>query len=192
MKVILNADLEKLGRKGDIVDVAPGYGRNYLIPQRLAIPATKGALKQAGSMQKATAERVRKEQAVFEELAVKVREARIEIPAKAGEEGQLFGSVTTGDVAEALAASLGGQFDRRKISMEPVKSLGTHTFKIALHPEVVAEGVVEVISDGTGPPAEAKEAAAPTESDPVVPVPAAADPEEAEKTGPEQAETPDS
>lgn len=148
MKIILNSDIENLGRKGDVVEVAAGYARNYLLPRRLALASTKGGLRQAEQMQRARREREERERAGAEELANKIRAASFTIAAHAGEEGLLFGSVTTSEVAEKLSELIGEEVDRRKVHLaEPVRSIGVHEFTVRLHPEVEALGSVEVIAE---------------------------------------------
>lgn len=157
MKVLLNSDLGRVGRKGDLVEVAAGYARNYLIPNKLATMATKGAVKQADQMRRARDERDRKEKAVYEALAGRVASAEIKVVARAGAEGHLFGSVTTAEIAEHLSRALGEDVDRRKIHLRtPIKSLGTHEFSVHLHADVTATGAVEVVSDPSAPAAPAK------------------------------------
>ncbi len=147
MKVILADDVETLGQKGDIVNVADGYARNFLVPKGLAFAATKGALKQAELMQKARAER---EQRVKEEAAAKVGRlgaSPVYISARAGEGGRLFGSVTNSDVARAIADQLEENIDRRDIRLDdPIRTLGTHQVEVRLHEEVNALVTVEVIA----------------------------------------------
>lgn len=166
MKVILNSDIHNLGNKGDVVEVAAGFARNYLLPKNLAMTATKGALRQAESMQKARQEKEKKEVLVHQEFASKISSTPLKITMRAGDEGQLFGSVTNVDIADELTRALGQEVDRRKIDLAPVKSIGSHTFKVHLHSQVVAEGTVEVVSDS--PPApnlgEADQGAAPEAS----------------------------
>lgn len=148
MKIILSSDVDKLGRKGDIVDVAPGYARNFLLPKKLAMLASRGALKQAESMQRARAELDVKERAVFEALAQRISSSPLKAEARVGEEGQMFGSVTNVDIAEKLTAALGEEVDRRKIVVaEPIKSLGTHSFSVHLRADVIAQGTIEVVEE---------------------------------------------
>lgn len=147
MKVILSSDVDNLGQKGDVVEVAAGFARNYLLPKKLAMSATKGALKQAESMQKARQEKEKKELLVHQELAERISSTPLQVTMRAGDEGQLFGSVTNVDIADELSRALGHEIDRRKIDVSPVKSLGRHTFKVHLHAKVAAEGVIEVVSD---------------------------------------------
>jgi large subunit ribosomal protein L9 len=146
MKVILNADVEDVGRKGDVVEVAAGYARNFLLPRKLALNATKGALLQAEQMQRARKEREERERTAAEQLAEKIKSASLRIEARAGEEGQLFGSITTSDIAEALSRQIGEEIDRRKIRIgEPVRSIGIHEFSVELHSDVEVSGLVEVV-----------------------------------------------
>lgn len=150
MKVVLNSDVEKLGRKGDVVEVAAGYARNFLLPRNLAIFATKGSLKQAESLLRARSDRDAKELAVFTELATRISSTPLVIAARAGAEGQLFGSITNADIAEALEKALGQPIDRRKVVLaDPIKSAGSHQFEVNLATEVTAKGMVEVTGDGS-------------------------------------------
>ncbi len=152
MKVILNQDMNNLGHKGDVVDVRDGYARNYLLPTSRAFSASKGALKQAEAMQRARAAQEAKDRAAWTALAGRISSAKLTTKATAGAEGQLFGSVTTSDIAEMLAAHLGEEIDRRKVILpEPIKSVGSHNFKVHLHADVVAEGSIDVQADGAPP-----------------------------------------
>ena len=147
MKVILADDVEKLGHKGDVVTVADGYARNFLIPKGFAILASKGALKQAELMQKARAERAEKEKEEAAGRVATLAASPVYISARAGEDGKLFGSVTKADVARAILDQLEQDIDRHLIRLdEPIRSLGTHSVEIHLHEEVNALVTVEVIS----------------------------------------------
>ena len=146
MKVVLNADVGTLGHKGDIVEVAPGYARNYLLPRNLALSASKGAVKQAETMRRSRTERERRERALADAMAGRIVGAALRIPARAGEDGQLFGSVTNADIAEALTRALGEEIDRRKINLPaPIRSLGTHDYSVHISSDVTAAGTIEVI-----------------------------------------------
>lgn len=148
MKVVLNADLGRLGRKGDVVEVAGGYARNYLLPRNLVLMASRGTLKQAETMQRSRVSQDRRDREAFEALAQRIASSPLKIVARAGAEGQLFGSVTTSDIAAELAGALGEEVDRRKITVpDAIKSLGSHDFSVHLHPQVTAAGTVEVVSD---------------------------------------------
>lgn len=148
MKVILNRDLDKLGRKGDVVEVKAGYARNYLLPRNLALPATKGSLRQADHVRNVREERDRKEVESAGALAERISGTPLRVSARAGEEGQLFGSITSSEVADRLAEALGVEMDRRKLQIEAIRSLGVHEFEVRLHPEVVARGSIEVVAEG--------------------------------------------
>ena len=147
MKVILAADVEKLGRKGDVVTVADGYGRNYLVPKGLALTASKGALKQAEQMRRAREEETKKAKEAAAAKVATLGATPVYISARAGEEGKLFGSVTNSDVARAIVEPLGEEVDRRQIRLEdPIRTLGSHQVEIHLHEEVNALVTVEVIA----------------------------------------------
>lgn len=155
MKVVLNQDMSNLGRKGDIVDVASGYARNYLLPTNRAFVATKGSLRQAEVMQKRRAEQAAKEREELVAVAERIGAAQLQASARAGEEGQLFGSVTNSDLAELLSEALGQPVDKRKVALpEPIKSVGTHSFTVHLGADVVADGTVEVVPEDEKAPAE--------------------------------------
>lgn len=147
MKIILADDVDNLGTKGDVVSVADGYARNYLVPKGLALMASKGALKQAEQMRRAREER---EQKVKEEAAGRVSKlgaTSVYISARAGEGGRLFGSVTKTDVARAILEQLGEDVDRHVIRLDdPIRTLGSHSVEIHLHEEVNALVTVEVIA----------------------------------------------
>ncbi|MGH2769096.1 MAG: 50S ribosomal protein L9 [Actinomycetota bacterium] len=148
MRVILNADIEKLGRKGDLVEVTPGYARNYLLPKKLALTASKGAIRQAETMRRARQERESRERDAAEGLATRIEALKLTVAARAGEEGQLFGSVTTSHIAEELQRALGEEIDRRRVHLpEPVRSLGVHEFTVQVRPDVAARGSIEVIPE---------------------------------------------
>jgi large subunit ribosomal protein L9 len=147
MKVILAADVEKLGHKGDVVTVADGYGRNYLVPKGLAMAASKGALKQAEQMRRAREEDDKKAKEAAAAKVATLGATPVYISARAGEEGKLFGSVTNSDVARAIEEQLGESIDRRHIRMEDaIRSLGSHQIEVHLHEDVNALVTVEVIA----------------------------------------------
>ena len=147
MKVILAADVEKLGHKGDVVTVADGYARNFLVPKGLAMTASKGALKQAEQMRRAREEETKKAKEAAAAKVATLGASPVYISARAGEEGKLFGSVTNSDVARAIVEQLGEEVDRRQIRLEdPIRTLGSHQIEIHLHEEVNALVTVEVIA----------------------------------------------
>ena len=149
MKVILQQSVEKLGEPGDIVEVASGYARNFLVPRGLAVGAQKGALKHAENLKRAHVSRQSKEKVESEALASKLLTSRIRITARAGEEGKLFGSVTGADVAEAIAAQAGITVDRKDVHLdEPIRSLGTHEVHIHLFTDVDPVLSFEVVAEG--------------------------------------------
>jgi large subunit ribosomal protein L9 len=147
VKVILASDVQPLGSKGDVVTVADGYARNYLVPKGLALVATKGTLRQAELMKRARAEQ---EQKAKEAAAAKVAQlaaSPVYISARAGEGGRLFGSVTRADVARAVEEQLGEVIDRHDVRLdEPIRALGLHQVEVHLHEEVNALVSVQVIS----------------------------------------------
>lgn len=147
MKVILRADLDDVGKKGDIVDVSDGYARNYLVPKGFALKATDGNVQQATAMRRSRDVRDAKDRGAAEEVASALVPKVITVKAKAGAEGRLFGSVTSVDVATAVQEQTGIELDRRKLHLdEPIKSLGTHQVSTRLHPEVEFAITVEVVS----------------------------------------------
>lgn len=149
MKVILRSDLNKLGRKGDVVTVADGFARNYLVPRGLAMKAGRGEEAQASAMRRSREQREARDRESAEELSGRLAGAKVLIPAKAGAEGRLFGSVTTAEIAAAVAAATGIELDRRKVSLdEPIKTLGVHEVAIRLHADVESRVTVEVVTQG--------------------------------------------
>ncbi len=147
MKVILRADVDNVGKKGDIVEVADGFARNFLVPKGLALKATNGNVQQAASMRRARDIRDAKDRGAAEEVAQRLVPKVITVKAKAGAEGRLFGSVTTADVATAVQEQTGIELDRRKLHLdEPIKSLGTHQIATRLHTDVEFAITVEVVN----------------------------------------------
>jgi large subunit ribosomal protein L9 len=145
MKIILQREVEKLGVPGDVVTVADGYARNFLVPRGMAIVATKGAVRHAESLRRAHGDRVNKAKAAAEEFAARLTAKPIVVKARAGEEGRLFGSITTADLADEIQSQLNETVDRRDIHLdEPIRSLGTHEVSVRLHPEVDATISVQV------------------------------------------------
>lgn len=145
MQVILKEEVENLGDAGDIVSVSPGYGRNYLIPRGLAIPATAGSVKQAEHQQKVAEAIRRKQLSGARELAEKLESLAISIRRETGDDEKLFGSVTNRDIVEALEAE-GVEVDRRQVRLEePIKSIGLFNVPVRLHSEITASVRVYVI-----------------------------------------------
>ena len=147
MKVILAKDVEKLGAKGDVVSVADGYARNYLVPKGMAMLASKGALRQAEQMRRAREEADRKAKEEAAGKVARLASTPVYISARAGEGGRLFGSVTNGDVARAVQDQLEEDIDKRHVLLEdPIRALGTFSVEVKLHEEVNALVTVEVIA----------------------------------------------
>ncbi|RMH78702.1 MAG: 50S ribosomal protein L9 [Actinomyces sp.] len=148
MKVILRDDVDGLGRKGDVCDVADGYARNYLMPRGLALKASAGAEAQAEAMRRAQAMRNAADRAQAEEVATRLVPQVITIGAHAGEGGRLFGSVTSADIVEAVAEQAGVTLDRRTLRLDgPLKETGRHVVMCRLHAEVEFPITVEVVAD---------------------------------------------
>ncbi|MBO8137143.1 MAG: 50S ribosomal protein L9 [Desulfotomaculum sp.] len=148
MKVILKQDVRKLGKKGDVVEVAEGYARNYLIPRNLASEASEGKLKELAQMKKA--EQRRQEQILQEAKEIKAELEKIEVKltAKVGEGGKLFGAVSSKEIAEQLKKHHNLKIDKKKIELKsPIKSLGVHHITVKLHPKVQAELKVSVAEE---------------------------------------------
>jgi large subunit ribosomal protein L9 len=147
VKVILRADVANVGKKGEVLDVADGLARNYLLPKGWAMAATKGAVQQAASMRRSRDVRDAKDRESAEVVARQLVPTVIRIPAKAGSEGRLFGSVTAADVAGAVQAQTGIELDRRRLHLdEPIKALGVHEVPVKLHSDVEFRITVEVVS----------------------------------------------
>jgi large subunit ribosomal protein L9 len=145
VRVVLREDVEHLGRKGDLLDVADGYARNFLVPRGLAMKATKGVTSQAEAMRRNRQARDARDREAAEDLAGRLAVSTIRVGARAGEGGKLFGSVTSIDLADALRAQTGIEVDRRAIELdEPIKELGSREVPVRLHPEVTASLRVEV------------------------------------------------
>jgi large subunit ribosomal protein L9 len=145
MKTILRADVTGLGKRGDIVEVSDGYGRNYLLPRGLAIVASDGAVDQAKAMRRARDLRDAADRDSARTIASALVAKTIVITAKSGGEGRLFGSVTNADVAQAIHDQANISIDRKKIHVDPIKTLGTHSVSIKLHADVEFPVSVEVV-----------------------------------------------
>lgn len=153
MEVILRDDIEKLGNRGDLVKVADGYARNFLLPRRLAVPATEANKKIVEQERQAALRREAKEKGAAEELAAMLANVTLTTEQKAGEQDVLFGSVTNSDIA-ALLEKAGYTIDRRKITLAaPIKTLGEHTVPVKLHREVTASVKLIVTREGGEPEA---------------------------------------
>ena len=147
MKVILRADISGLGKRGDIVEIADGHGRNYLLPRGLGIKASNGAVAQAAAMRRRRDLRDAADREAAQTVASTLVSKVIEIKAKSGGEGRLFGSVTAADVAKAVEEQAGIALDRRKLTVpDHIKSLGEHSVTVKLHNDVQFDVTINVIS----------------------------------------------
>jgi len=189
MRVILTQNVPKLGEVGDVCNVAAGYGRNFLIPQRLAILATQGALRQVDDLKRTEGhrqDRIRSEMMV---VAQRIAALRLPFTAKVGETGRLYGSITASDIAEAMEAELGEPVDRRKIMLdESIRTLGEHDVAIHLMPGLDAHLKVIVVADAERVQDIAVEGEAPVSPDDAQPAAATAPAAEAPEAEAPEAE----
>lgn len=146
MEVILLKDVERVGRAGEVRDVAPGYARNYLIPQGLATRVTMGTLKQMQQQRQAEARREEELEAEAREFAAELEGVTLTLSAKTGEKDRLYGSITSGDIAVALETEIGKSVDRRKIGLEePIRELGTYSVPFKLLSDLAPTITVDVV-----------------------------------------------
>ena len=147
MKLILTADVPNLGAPGDLVEVKDGYGRNFLVPQGLAIAATRGAEKQVATIRRAREARTVRDLQHANEIKQSLQSLSVTLPARAGSEGKLFGSITAADVAAAIAKAGGPKLDKRSIVIKnAIKSTGSHTVSVKIHGDVDADLSVAVVA----------------------------------------------
>jgi large subunit ribosomal protein L9 len=148
MKIILQKPVDKLGNPGDTAEVADGYARNYLIPRGLAVKAEKGTVRHAESLKRAHVNRLSKRKGEYEAIASKlISGGPLVIPARAGEEGKLFGSVTAADIVAVIESRIDHTVDRHDVRLdEPIRSVGTHEVKVKLFHEVEPILTVEVVA----------------------------------------------
>jgi large subunit ribosomal protein L9 len=148
VRVVLRDDVENIGRKGDLIEVTDGFARNYLVPRGLAMKATKGVVQQAEAMRRNREARDARDREAAQSLADQLSGRRIELRARAGEGGRLFGSVTSADVADAVRAQTGVELDRRKTQLaEPLKELGAVEVPVKLHSDVEVTLTVDVVPE---------------------------------------------
>jgi large subunit ribosomal protein L9 len=148
MEVILRQHMDNLGRRGDVVKVAAGYARNYLLPRKLALTVTESNRKQIDRERKVADVHEAEERQTADALAARIAQVELVVARRVGETEALYGSVTTADVAEALAAK-GIEVDRRKIQLaDPIKQLGEFVVPVKLHRDVVAQAKVIVVKEG--------------------------------------------
>jgi large subunit ribosomal protein L9 len=146
MRVVLRADVTSVGKKGDILEVADGYARNYLIAKGMAFRASDGVVAQAQAMRRSRDLKDARDRESAETVARTLVPAVIRVPARAGAEGKLFGSVTAADLVAAVAQQTGVELDRRRVHLdEPIKTVGTHTVPVKLHADVEFPITVEVV-----------------------------------------------
>ncbi len=151
MKVLLLKDVYKLGRAGDVKRVADGYGRNFLLPQGLAVLATPGAMKQAETIRTRAAAQRAEQNKELSGVAEQIQGIILTFPAKAGETGKLYGSITPQMIAEAVSQKIGSEIDRRQVDIEPIRVLGRHTAKVRLTLDLVPDVTVIVHREGETP-----------------------------------------
>ncbi len=148
MKVILLEDVKSLGKKGDLVEVSDGYGRNFIIPRKKGVEATSENMNNL-KLQKANEEKLAREaKAAAEELADKLKGVSVTIKAKTGTSGKLFGAIASKEIALALAKQTGLELDKKKLLLdEPIRELGVHTVKARLHKDVIGEVKVNIVEE---------------------------------------------
>ena len=148
MRVILTEDLKGKGKKGEMINVAGGYARNYLIPRGLAVEATESNIRDLDRIKQAEAKRKERERGQAEDLASRLAEVGIVLKARAGEKGRLFGSITNKDIADALSKVVGEEIDKKKVELEePIRALGEYTVNVRLYAGVSQAIKVTVEAD---------------------------------------------
>ncbi|MBT8212772.1 MAG: 50S ribosomal protein L9 [Acidimicrobiia bacterium] len=146
MKLILIKEVDSLGKRGDIVDVADGYARNFLLPRSLAVKATPGALEQAESMRQARIETEQRALEAAQQLSQSLVGSRVVVAARSGDEGKLFGSIGAGDIAEAIKKFTGHEVDRKIVVVpSPIREIGLHEVTLRPHTEVEFQVTLDVI-----------------------------------------------
>ena len=147
MNVILRSDVKGLGKRGDVVAVTDGHARNFLLPRGLAIGASEGAIAQAAAMRKARDNKERASREAAQAVAGRLGSATISVEAKAGNEGRLFGSITSTEVAKAIAAQTGIEVDKRDIVIDsPIRTVGRHSVVVGLYHDVTSTVAVDVVA----------------------------------------------
>jgi large subunit ribosomal protein L9 len=157
MKVLLLKDVDNLGSAGDVVTISDGYGRNYLIPRRLAKMATKGTVQEANQIRKVGERKRARELEDAQALARRIEGLTLTFQARAGEKGKLYGSITPAEMAESLERELGQEIDRRKIVADPLRQVGEHLVAVRLMGDVSATLKVIIQAEGEAAPGEAQE-----------------------------------
>ena len=147
MKLILTSDVPHLGAPGDTVVVADGYGRNYLVPQRLAVLATRGAEKQVATIRRAREVRQVRDLGHANEIRQSLQDLTVTLAARAGEGGKLFGSITSADVVAAVSKAGGPKLDKRSVTMKTaIKTVGSHSVQVKVHSDVEVNLAVQVVA----------------------------------------------
>lgn len=145
MNVILRSDVKGLGKRGDVVSVTDGHARNFLLPKGLAIGASEGAVAQAAAMRKARDNKERASREAAQQVASRLGSATVSVSAKAGNEGRLFGSITSADLAKAIAAQTGIEVDKRDIEIDaPIRTVGRHSVTVRLFHDVTSTVSIDV------------------------------------------------
>ena len=148
MEVILREHVDNLGRRGDVVKVASGYARNYLLPQKLALPVTEASRRQIAREREKAEARDAEEKAAADALAQRIAAVDISIARRVGENQTMYGSVTSADIAQALAAK-GFEVEKRRVHLpDAIKSLGEHTVPVRIHRDVTADVKIKVVPEG--------------------------------------------
>ena len=148
MKLILTQEVTGLGAPGDVVEVAGGYGRNYLVPRGLAMRWTRGAEKQVELIKRARSTRDIRGLDDAKQAAAQLAALKVKLATRAGASGRLFGSIGPGDIADAVRAAGGPQLDKRRIEVpNPIKTIGSHQIRVRLHPEVTATVDIEIVGN---------------------------------------------
>ncbi len=173
MKVLLIKDVYKLGRAGDIKKVADGYGRNFLLPQGFAVLATEGAVKQVQRIKAQAEIRRNAQNSELKGIADLVKEATLTFPAKAGETGKLYGSITTADIAAALTEKIRFEIKRQQVDTQPIRALGEYVAHVRLTMDLVPEVKIVVHREGESPNLETDAPAAEPQAEQTTEVPAA-------------------
>lgn len=151
MKVLLLKDVYKLGHAGDVKKVADGYGRNFLIPRNLAVLATPGAVRQAETLRSAASKLREKLNSELSGVADKINGAKLYFPAKAGETGKLYGSITNANITDALNKEINETIDRRIVVHQPIRELGIYKVPVRLTADLIANVTVVVHREGQSP-----------------------------------------
>lgn len=148
MKVILNKDVKNLGVKGDVVNVSDGYARNYLLPKNLAVEATAGNLKELENLKQKQERQKELEFQKAKETAKKIEGKTLQAVTKVGDNGKLFGSITSKEIAELIEKKFGITVDKRKVEVkEAIKAIGTYPVTVRIHPQVAAKIMVQVVAE---------------------------------------------